>query len=194
MIQRLQGYDVPSSHEIFSQGTISPVSQQIGLTLLIMKVFPSRKKAKSQRLRGLDGNYKPPAPTYGYTPGGDYYPNELAGLLMSGDPAWCDKVGSIMVARQDGEPLLQEQLGFLWGFLAEVFFGGDKSGPVSQQERAEMLTRDFVQMYYEEKAKDEEWLTGIPSPFELGANKQADVNVKEVTADEDVDMDRGSGY
>lgn len=194
-IQRLQGYDVPTSHEIFGQGAVSALSQRLGFTLLIQKVFPSMKQPKiTYRHNRPDHMVKPPPPPkYGYTPGTDYFPNQLAGLLMLGDQAWRDSVGSVMVARQDGEPLLVEHLEFLWQYLDEVLLGGGPE-PISQADQATLMTPEFFKMYYEEKIRENAELAAVPSPFGNDTSKQADVNVKEVKMDEDVDMDRGSGY
>lgn len=193
-IQRLQGYDVSVNHDIFAQGTVSPVSQKLGFTLLIQKVFPSMKQPKMPyRRNGPEGAVKPVQPKYGYTPGTDYFPNQLAAVLMLGDQAWVDSVGSVMVARQDGEPLLAEHVAFLWQYLDEVLLGGGPE-PISQADQAALMTPEFFRMYYQEKVQENPELAAVPSPFGDGTSKQADTTVKEVTADEDVDMDRGSGY
>ncbi|CAK4033289.1 Hypothetical predicted protein [Lecanosticta acicola] len=175
-----KAYDLPSTHEIFSKGAVSNLTTSIGITLLILNVYPSLKVPNNTRT----ARQQRPPKTYGYTPDGPYFPNSIASILLAAD----DLRGSVMVARQDGRDLYVEHLDMIMQFFHSVV-EAKKEYHGTDEEVAAMMSPLVFRRFYEQQVKAHQdnavkchSLADVPSPF-------SDINTEIILAGKSESMD-----
>lgn len=130
--EKLTTYDIPTNHEIYDIGDLCPVSQLIGMPLLVYKVTPTVLPASRQA--GIRYQFSP-----------RLYPNHTAQKLMidcdaelahrqSGEllkptEGWKDTVGNVIVVRKDRKPLYAHHVRVLLDFMDKVIYLGTEVRP-----------------------------------------------------------------
>lgn len=118
-------YNIPADRDIFTKGELSPVSKLIGIPLLIAPFRPSLLRKTYKRKHAPD--------QYSHKVVDEFCDNTTAGKLMiccDADEArtlpfatpqeWQGKIGTMLVARADREPLYPHHIMAMLGFVAKV--------------------------------------------------------------------------
>ncbi|CAK1357451.1 uncharacterized protein RHO25_008426 [Cercospora beticola] len=148
-----EGFDSQNAHElhpVFTQGQLSPVSELMGVPLLLMKVRPSLLRPKDSGEAPLQ---------YGTEMVGEYYSNSLATRLMmrcyeSADgkksiaplPDWKDSIGMVLVARTDRKILHPTHVKLMAAFLDLIFH--EEYGPRDEEDMKKRLKPVNFQNFY----------------------------------------------
>lgn len=180
-------YAIPSDHEVFETGTLSPVSVLIGMPLVVTRFRPSILRKTYARTH-LPVQYSRKTID-------DFYDNTTAGKLMicaiegarslpfATPPEWQAKVGTVLVARADKTPLYPHHIKVMLDFMAKAGCY-DQQHPttamqtpdsaIAKKDIIEILTPAAFRAYYMErraawhfKARDskEACWSWEPSPF-----------------------------
>lgn len=132
-------------HDIFTTGTVSPLSVYIGIPLVVLKSRPSL--VPTRRGQGTSA-------CYSSTDGAEYYKNAIAATLMLNahqgttpllvtPPEWIEKVGTVIIARQDKEPLDTVHIEVLCRFFNHL------QSITSVQDIVKQLTPQEFNSFYE---------------------------------------------
>lgn len=119
--EKMTTYDIPTNHEIYNIGGLCPVSQLVGMPLLVYKIRLTTPH--DSRPDSIHYQLSPP-----------YYPNHTASKLMvDSDPdelelkpaeGWKDTAGNVIVVRKDRKPLYAVHVRVLLDFMDKVMYPG----------------------------------------------------------------------
>lgn len=120
---RMKTVDVPLDHDVFDRGDTCPVSDMVGIPLLVSRVRPSMQYAANKD-------------TFGFDLGSNYFPNPIVqkfmiccdlklareedSKLFEAPKRWCKGVGSVVVVRADRKPLYVHHVRALLDFTRSV--------------------------------------------------------------------------
>lgn len=117
--------DLPPDHDVFSMGELCPISELLNIPILVSRVRPSLRFAATRD-------------SFGYDLDSSYYPNATIEALMiccdarlTGDSngasallktpkRWLQKVGSVVLARNDHKPLHAHHVQVLLKFIRTI--------------------------------------------------------------------------
>ncbi|KAK4948868.1 hypothetical protein LTR10_012241 [Elasticomyces elasticus] len=164
---------VPLSHDIFDYGEICPVSELVGMPLLVLKLqsyFPDQNSARSKFARRHYRNGTVDQLMICCDADVATMPGE--GLCQT-SPDW-KNAGSVLAVREDKEDLFEAHLHLLLGFILDTKWPLEGGGPRTPEERTAVLRRCEFREYYmsmralsgdEDEADYAEGLAALPSPF-----------------------------
>ncbi|EME82639.1 uncharacterized protein MYCFIDRAFT_80274 [Pseudocercospora fijiensis CIRAD86] len=145
-IKEYQIYSILPTHDIFKQGEISPLSQLVGCPILVMKLRPSLLVPRPVKKDALIK----PGRQYSNKAEDRFFENPVASMLMAEMPslhtptAWNARVGSVLMARVDKQPLHPLHLTILIAFNQAAKSQSD----LSQTPFEQLLIPEYFQQYY----------------------------------------------